>query len=378
MTRGVRIRGPFTGPSGYDHHVREFIRALVHLGAPIALENLPGWGPVQLPHHLRDPWYESLPASIDERAAVHFCFPPQVIPSSSRLDVNFTMFEATRIPHQWVEAHERADLVIVPTEHSRAAWVRSGVPESKLRLCPLGVRSDLYRPGVRPLALGEARGRPIADYRTRFLNISELSARKNLGGLLGAWLRATTSEDDAVLIMKVGCYNPGSLAAFENLLAGTEARAGKRLDQAAPVHLVYDLYPDADMPRFFAAATHYVSLSFGEGWDLPMIEAAATDLRLIAPRHSAYVSYLDDSVATFVSAREQPALNETGSWAGELFVDARWWVPDEEEAIAHIRAAIDGAEVPKASAREWVSERYTWARAATRLLEIIDEALKGR
>src|SRR5690606_14537464 len=246
--------------------------------------------------------------------------------------------------------------------------------EFKLRLCPLGVRADLYRPGVPPLPLGEALGRPIASYSVRFLNVSELGPRKNLAGLMRAWLRATQAGDDAVLIMKIGCYHPGSLALFQQEVALAQAQAGKRLEQAAPLHFVYDLYPDADMPRLFAAATHYISLSFGEGWDLPMMEAAAMGLSLIAPRHSAYLSYLEDEIATLVAAREVPALRGDGDWASELFVDANWWAPDEDEAVAHIRAAIRGTAAPKASPRPRIAERYTWERAAVRLLEIVQEA----
>ena len=38
--KGVKIRGPFLGPSGYDNHVREFTRVLVQRGAGVTLENL--------------------------------------------------------------------------------------------------------------------------------------------------------------------------------------------------------------------------------------------------------------------------------------------------------------------------------------------------
>ena len=146
MVTGVKIRGPFTGPSGYDHHVREFVRALSMRQVPVQLENLNEWSPVRLPRQLREPWYESLTPPVDGRVVLHFAFPSQVHPDQSRANVNFSMFEATRIPAAWVAAHVRSDLVLLPTEHSRRAWIDSGVPESKLRVCPLGVRADLSGP----------------------------------------------------------------------------------------------------------------------------------------------------------------------------------------------------------------------------------------
>jgi glycosyltransferase involved in cell wall biosynthesis len=374
MATAVRIRGPFLGPSGYDNHVRQFSRELARRGIAVQLENLERWGPAQLPYQYRDPWFESLGAPVDARSVLHFSFPDQVQPDPRLPNINFTMFEATRIARTWAEAQVNADLIVVPTEHSRRAWVDSGVPASKLRLCPLGVRADLFRPGVPPLDLKDENGRPLSSYSKRFLNVSELSARKNFPGLLRAWLRATTPADDAVLILKLGAYNAGSIAAFRAQMEEAQQLAGKCLDEAAPVHLLHTIFPDADMPRVYALGTHYVSLSFGEGWDLSMVQSAAAGLRLIAPRHSAYEAYLDDDVATLISAREVPAKTLSGDWVYYLFENACWWVPDHDEAVQAIRDAIDGRDAPSASARDRIVERFTWEKATDRLIEILDEA----
>ena len=64
------------------------------------------------------------------------------------------------------------------------------------------------------------------------------------------------------------------------------------MEDAAPVRVLHDLVADAKAPGLYAAATHYISLSHGEGWDQPMMEAAAAGLKLIAPSHSAYLTYL--------------------------------------------------------------------------------------
>src|SRR5688572_8749313 len=128
MVQGVRIRGPFKGPSGYDNHVRQFVRSLSLRGVSVDLQDIPNWGPAQLPHHLRDPWYESLKGVAPPGSVVHFCFPTQVVPHRGLPNLNFTMFEGTRIPALWAAAHTDADIIVVPTEHSRRAWVKSGVP----------------------------------------------------------------------------------------------------------------------------------------------------------------------------------------------------------------------------------------------------------
>jgi hypothetical protein len=96
--------------------------------------------------------------------------------------------------------------------------------------------------------------------------------------------------------------------------------------------------------------------------------------RLIAPRHSAYEAYLDDDIATLISAEEMPVINREGKPLHALFEDASWWGPDEDEAMQAIRDAIDGRDTPASSARDRMVERFTWAKAAERLVEILDEA----
>jgi glycosyltransferase involved in cell wall biosynthesis len=127
------------------------------------------------------------------------------------------------------------------------------------------------------------------------------------------------------------------------------------------------------MPLLYQAATHYISASFGEGWDLPMTEAAACGLRLIAPDHSAYRTYLDETVATMIPARPVPALPYWNEPFGELFRWGDWWEPDEDALMESIRSAIDGRESARLPARDRISAQFTWADAGRRLIEILTE-----
>jgi glycosyltransferase involved in cell wall biosynthesis len=370
----LQVRGPFKGPTGYDHHVREYVRELVNQGVAVELIDLPQWGPTRLPAAARDRWFDSLDTPVDARTVLHFCMPHQVVPDAHRITINHTMFEATRIAPHWVEHHRNHDVIILPTESSRRAWINSGVPEEKIRLCPLGINAALFSRPMHPLALQRDNGEPLAGYRVRFFNVSELGPRKNLVGLLRAWLQATSPRDDAVLMMKMGCYAPGWREEFRRQIELLQQQVGKQLADAAPVHFIHDLFSDADMPRLYAAATHYISMSFGEGWDQAMVEAAASGLKLIAPNHSAYMAYLDPSIAHLIPCREVQAVFAGGGDTGLLFQGANWWEPDEGDAIAAIRAAIDGRDGDTASARERILTEFTWEKATQRLIAIVSEA----
>jgi glycosyltransferase involved in cell wall biosynthesis len=365
----LRVRGPFLGASGYDHHVREFVRELYRQGVEVELNDLPEWGPSRLPEALRDRWFESLGAPVDAGVGLHFCMPHQVTPFPGTASVNYTMFEATRIPAIWAEHSRSHDLIVLPTESSRRAWLAADVPAEQLRICPLGFNPELFGDWVEPLELHSA----LRGYRVRFLNVSELGLRKNLIGLLRAWLLATSSSDDAVLIVKLSPYSSDRLELFQAEVESLQCSLGKRLAEAAPIHVLSGLYADHQMPRLYAAATHYVSLSHGEGWDQAMMEAAASGLRLIAPAHSAYLTYLDERVARLVPSRELAAEFVDVDGLQTLFEGASWWLPDEEQAIAFLREAVSGNDLPLASAREHVRANFTWEQATRRLISILAE-----
>jgi glycosyltransferase involved in cell wall biosynthesis len=270
---------------------------------------------------------------------------------------------------------ERIALTVVPARSSRDAWIASGVPAERVRIVPLGVRSGLGGDAVSPLPLADAHGRPVRAYRHRFLNVAELIPRKNHLGLIEAWAAATTPADDAVLILKTNAFRPQLSELFASDLAALMRRLGKTPADCAPICVLNDYLADAQMPNLYASATHYVSMSCGEGWDLPMTEAAAAGLTLVAPRHSAYLDYLDDASVHWIPAREDAVDTQGGSLAqvdAALFEGLRWWVPDGHAARVLVRAIIDGDAEPRSSPRARIAAEFSWAAVSRQLLMLLD------
>jgi glycosyltransferase involved in cell wall biosynthesis len=193
--------------------------------------------------------------------------------------------------------------------------------------------------------------------------------------MLRVWIKATRATDDAILIMKLSGYRhswwrPDKL---ERALSEMESQLGKSRKKAAPIFFYDQVLSDSEMPRLYATATHYWSMSHGEGWDMPMMEAAATNLHLIAPAHSAYTAYLDDSVAQMIPSLRIPADFNGGNGIGKFFKGSDWWAPDEAAAASFLRHSIEtrGQESPTARAR--MVKDFTWEQSAQRLIAILEE-----
>jgi glycosyltransferase involved in cell wall biosynthesis len=364
----LRVVGPVHGPSGYDRHTREFVRGFLRHGVAVQLTPLEGWSQ-PLPD-ARDVSLDALSGPVDADAVLHFTMPPHASPEPGARNVNYTMFEADGIPGAWAELAGDHDLVVVPTAAARDAWLAGGVPADSVRVSPLGVDAETFTRKADPLPLRTPDGRPLARLRTRFLNVAELRPRKNHVGLLRAWIRATRADDDAALVLKT---DPRSIAELAHDVAAMQRRIGRTLEAAAPVVMLPAVLTEDQLVSLYRSATHYVSLSHGEGWDQPMMEAAVGGLRLIAPRHTAYLEYLTDDDAQLVPAELVPASvdGQIGREDAALFDALSWWAVDDDAAVAAIRAAIEGRDRPRTPPGPRIAADYGWDRAAGDLLDTI-------
>lgn len=358
---GVLLRGPYQGVSGYAHMTNRLVDAVAAGGTRVHVLGLMGG----------EAWSSPLEAMARGKAIVSCQTPPTVEIVPGLATVNLTMFEGAQIPAAWRRCSDLHDLVIVPTQSSRLAWLARGYPEDRLRVCPLGV--DPETPDGAPAHLTAPDGRRVADFSRRILNVSDFIPRKNLDGVLRVWLRATTAADDAVLILKPGKGGARTRAQFDALIRQTEAATGRALRDAAPVVVVTGTLDEDSMTGLFRAASHYWSLSHGEGWDLPMSKAGAMGLQLAAPAHSSYVDYLDETVARMIPAITGPAHlpNSRAPWP--TFFGLDWWEPDEDAAADVIGRIVRGEDQRILDARTRLLERFTWRQAADRLLAVLRE-----
>lgn len=359
---GLVVRGPYQGISGYAHMTNRLVDAMAAGGTRIHKLGLLG----------NEPWVSPIDAPVRGRSILSCLTPPTVERVPGLMTINLSMFEGTRIPASWRRFSAHHDLVIVPTESSRVAWVERGYPEDRLRVCPLGVDPETMDGPL--VQIVTPTGRPVTSYKHRILNVSDFIPRKNVDGVLRVWLKVTSATDDAVLVLKLGKGNAQTSAAIEALFQQTEALVGKKREEAAPVVIICAALDEDSMTRLFRTATHYWSLSHGEGWDLPMSKAGAMGLQLIAPAHSSYVDYLDEDVARMIPCTIGPAHLPNSREPWPIFHGLDWWEPDEDVAAEILTRVLHGQDDRPRDARTRLLERFTWSQAANRLLSILRDA----
>ena len=280
--------------------------------------------------------------------------------NSGRYRIGYTMLEVDGIPAEWVRLCNEMDEVWVPSRFNVETFRESGV-SCPMHVMPLGVNPDYFNPRIRAFR---------ASPRYTFLSVFEWGARKAPEELLRAYSRAFTMKDDVLLLLKVTNRDPG-VDVWGQITALSLPEAGP------PVALLYNReLPTHQMGSLYRSVDCFVLPSRGEGWGMPMLEAMACGLPVIATEWGGHTSFMHEGSAYPLRvAKLVPAEAKCPYYAG-----FRWAQPDQDHLVhlmRHVYECRDESVARGLAASEEVLARWTWRQAARgikeRLIQIDDD-----
>jgi glycosyltransferase involved in cell wall biosynthesis len=284
----------------------------------------------------------------------------------ARATVQILPWEYGALPRSWIDGLRAggADEVWTPTEYCRTMFLEAGIPSERVVVVPNGIDPARFSPDL-----------PLEPYPLetraafRFLYIGGVLPRKGVDVLLAAYRRAFSRDDDVVLVLKLF-----GTRTFYQLDDGGASIRSFADDPAAPELLVIDdELTDEDVVRLYRSCDALAFPYRGEGFGLPMLEALACGLPVIATAGGAADAFLDDDVAYRIPARRVPV---GGVMRGEQLAGAGWWLePDVDALAATLRHVVANRDEARAKARrgsDRVRRDWTWQRAA----EIAAERLR--
>lgn len=377
----LHVYGPCDGPEGYSEVTRGFVHALDRMGVNVFLEPFEAWGPwsvemdPEVGKSVRRAKKATLYPQPDPITQLHICLPEQVRPVESRKNVNFTMFEADRIPKNWVECSQSVDRVVVPNGFCLKAFQRSGIPGEKLKIVPLGYDPGIFNPQIPPLPL-DHQGKLLVDmFPIRIMSVLEVTERKNLGGLLLAFFRLASmlGPSNCCLLLKAATYTgytsmPGTIQRIRDHLLSE----GKIQDLKYNVFNYTPLIPGGEMGAFLRVATHYLSMSLAEGWDMNAMNCMACGVPVIVPNHSGYTAYCDQTNACMIPVAIKVVADQPGALS-RLYQDAHWFGPDADEAVPIIANYVTDTRECASRAHRALQDiqEFTWEKSTAKLLEAL-------
>ena len=359
MRKKILVKGPALTRSGYGEQCRFALRALRKYEEffDIYLEPL-NWGQTGW---LADDteernWMDGLVGKtiVHHQGKGQFDISLQVtIPQEwdnlAPVNIGYTAgTETTKISGQWIEKANVMDKIITVSDHTKHAFENStyDVIDNKTGEKKSGFRcvTPLHTVNFATRNIEPSKLDVDFEYDFNFLIVAQFGIRKNLENTI-KWFVEEFKNDEVGLVVKT------NLA--KNCLMDREAVMGKMKlltertpDTKCKVYLLHGDMTDEEIhslyhhPRLKAM----ISLPHGEGFGLPMFEAAYSGMPVIATGWSGQLDYLVDEHQKEqfynVSYDIQP-IQDQALWEGVLVKEAMWSYPKESSAKTQMRRCYE-------------------------------------
>jgi glycosyltransferase involved in cell wall biosynthesis len=266
------------------------------------------------------------------------------------------------LPASWVRILERVDIPIAMSQYGRDVTLANGVTPGYV---PHGVDTQIYRPPVdRPAA------KRRLGYDDQFVVLSDArnQPRKLLPRLLEIFRRFARDRDDVILHLHCDPSDPASRSAeyCYDVAADVDLLGLHDRVRFTPGMSIENGVPIDDLAAIYQAADVHLLASWGEGFGLPTLQAAAAGVVPMAADYS--------------------ASRELVSGHGEALHVAAY-IPDQfglRRALIDIDDAVDRLDrlyadrdmlATKSAASRRFAEGYDWSLLLPVWSELLESAL---
>ncbi len=369
MKKKLTFIGPVLTASGYGVHGRQLLKALHDSGEfDIAVESL-RWGETPFLQDDSLEWIRQLSAKKHQNPdiAVQLSIPNE-FKRRAPLMVGVTAgIEVDRVSPEWILAcNKEVDLVVVPSEHSRRSFiVEYGGPngeklhlERPIFVIPEGVDTSVFRRESKRCERLTQLGVPEKNFVFVGLGLDKPEGRdrKNVTRLVEWFCKAFAGNKDVGLILKTAIVNSSQIDFEVTKKRISDIKHATGCGEFPKVFLVHGRMEEQEMaemyndPRVVAS----VSITHGEGFGLPLIEAAACGLPVMATDWSGHVDFLTkEGKKLFIPVEyDLQEIYPECIWPGVMNQGTRWAVPREDDVTNKLKKLVISTSTP----RKWAEE----------------------
>ena len=357
MKKTLVIRAPLLSLSGYGVHCRQIFKYALHSNyfSDVRAEIVP-WG--QTTWLVNPDLEDGLVGKIMERTgpipngqkadvSMQVQLPNEWDANLAKFNVGVTAGVETNICNtSWVEACNRMDAVIFPSKHTQKTIQNSGTLNVKNYVVPESYIEDIDQE-VTPMSLG-------LDTDFNFLTVGQITGaspetdRKNIFYLIKWFCEEFKDDKDVGLIVKT---NSGKATKIDKKMTKTTMQ--RVLEEVRPgeypkVHLLHGSMTSKEMASLYKEKSikAFLTITRGEGFGLPILEAAASGIPVIATNWSAQTDYL--SLGKFIPLNYRLNDVHQSKIDGNIFVQgAKWAEVDESDFKKKIKKFRNNSALPK-------------------------------
>jgi ADP-heptose:LPS heptosyltransferase/glycosyltransferase involved in cell wall biosynthesis len=378
VKRKLHFSGPVLTASGYGVHARQLLSAIRDAGEfDIAVESL-RWGETPF---LMDPEFDWIRELSNKTHANPDVSIQVTIPNEFKRKAPLTIgvtagIEVDRVSPHWIlKCNTEVDLVVVPSEHSRVTFMVEyhGANGERLRLekpifvVPEGVDTSAYRPDVTLSPLLDELNVPAKNFIFTGLGLDKAQGkdRKNVSRLVEYFCKTFAGNNNVGLILKTSIVN-GSAIDFEVLKKRIgEIKQSTGCGEFPKIFVIHGRLSDKQLAEIYndQRVISAISLTHGEGFGLPLIEAAACALPVMVTDWSGHIDFLTkEGKKLFVPfAFDLEQIHPDTVWEGVMDAGTKWATVKENDVASKMQKMVLSSATPKKWAEElaaYIASRY--------------------
>ena len=419
MKKSMLICAPLATRSGYGDHARDLFHSFYDLDKfDIKIIDVP-WG--ACPRNALDVENEKDKLIIDRIVSPDTIKgAPDVyvdvrIPNEfqqiGKFNIGITAgIETNAVSQQWLEGCNKMDLIIVPSEHSKKGFVDSvydkvgqdATGQTKkfgefkmikpIEVLFEGVDLDTYKP-IDEEELDEELN----------LIMNETIQEDFAFLLVGQWVKGGYGEDRKDIPKTIKLFletflNKPDKPALVLKTSGATLSILDREDILSKIKMIKNQFPEMvrdQLPNVYlihgdlsteqmnSLYNHpkiksLVSLTHGEGFGRPMLEATLTGLPVMASNWSGQCDFLDEKYSILLGGELQQ-VPQSAVWENIIIPQSKWFVVNEEEvrkAFSFVRFDINSVNENSKKLMEINRNDFSHKNMTKKLGEILDNHLK--
>ena len=265
------------------------------------------------------------------------------------INIGYTAgIETTKVAHQWIQKANEMDKIIVVSSHSKQVFENTEYQATNQQT---GENVTL-----RTQTPVEAVGYPVKTFESlpeldlelstsfNFLTVAQFGPRKNLLNTIKWFIEEFRNEDVGLVVKSNIAKN--CLMDRNRLYGDLTKFIREQGERQCKVFLLHGDMTDAEMHSLYQhPQIHaFVSLPHGEGFGLPLFEAAYSGLPVVATGWSGQLDFLTDANGREhfynVAFDLQPVQKEV-VWDGVIVPDSMWAYARETSAKEQMRACFE-------------------------------------
>lgn len=383
----VHLRAPVFTKSGYGAHAREVLDYLLSDDRLIvALESI-NWGMTGFIHEedgiaaekIQQYYqcranYDQLNGKAEWDISVQVTIPNE-FKRVAQLNIGVTAgIETDRVSREWIQKCNEMDMIVVPSKHSAnvlggTAYLiqnkETGKTTEERVTRPIFVIPEYFeRPAqIKPLDITFETDRNLLFVGLWGGKGGYWEDRKNVAALVRLFYETFKENSRAGLILKTQLVNGSSQDRAEVERRLKEIKSNFR-GAKCKVYLIHEDLSDTEMWGLYShpQVTGFVSLTAGEGFGRPLLEAAACGKPVLATNWSGHLDFLREKHGFIPIDYDLVEIPECQVWPGVLEKGSKWARVREDDVRKKMKKFIESPTIIRKQAEsmaEFLNESLT-------------------